>query len=122
MIPGLVIVRKPMETYLCVREADGDRELNADECEKLYDLALSRAGGGLEAKELVKSLRDWQVFIHGHDWDNTSAILLEAADFIQHQAAQLEAVQDELGQAQVRIETDSRIEADLRARLAAAQQ
>ena len=29
----------------------------------------------------------------------------------------LEAVQDELGQAQVRIETDSRIEADLRARL-----
>lgn len=37
MIPGLTIVRKPLETYLCVRGADGDRELTALECELLFN-------------------------------------------------------------------------------------
>ena len=38
-IPGLTIVRNPMETYLIVREEDGDRELTATECEKLFALS-----------------------------------------------------------------------------------
>jgi hypothetical protein len=36
MIPGLMIVRKPLETYLIVREGHGDRELTAAECERLF--------------------------------------------------------------------------------------
>lgn len=34
-IVGLTLVTKPLETYLVVREWDGDRELNPAECEKL---------------------------------------------------------------------------------------
>jgi len=32
-IPGLTVVKKPLETYLIVRETDGDRELTAAECD-----------------------------------------------------------------------------------------
>jgi hypothetical protein len=39
LIPGLTVVKKPFETYLIVRESDGDRELNAAECELLARLA-----------------------------------------------------------------------------------
>jgi len=39
MIPGLTVVKKPFETYLIVREADGDRELTAAECQALFDSA-----------------------------------------------------------------------------------
>jgi hypothetical protein len=42
LIPGLTLVRKPLETYLIVREEDGDRELTATECEKLYALASAQ--------------------------------------------------------------------------------
>lgn len=37
MIPGLTLVRKPLETYLIVREDDGDRELTPLECEQLFN-------------------------------------------------------------------------------------
>lgn len=39
LIPGLTVVKAPWETYLVVREPDGDRELNAAECELLERLA-----------------------------------------------------------------------------------
>jgi hypothetical protein len=39
MIKGLRVVKKPFETYLIVREDDGDRELTAAECEQLERVA-----------------------------------------------------------------------------------
>jgi hypothetical protein len=39
IIPGLMVIKKPLETYLIVRESDGDRELTPVECEKLFAAA-----------------------------------------------------------------------------------
>ena len=39
MIKGLTIVEKPFETYLVVRDVDGDRELTAADCRELMEAA-----------------------------------------------------------------------------------
>lgn len=39
LIPGLTVVKRPLETYLIVRERDGDRELTRAECGLLLKAA-----------------------------------------------------------------------------------
>lgn len=38
MIPGLTLVKKPLETYIIVREEDGDRELTRAEWDRAFSL------------------------------------------------------------------------------------
>lgn len=48
LIKGLKVIKKPSETYLVVRESDGDRELTATECELLEKIANMTRGETLE--------------------------------------------------------------------------
>jgi hypothetical protein len=60
---GLTLVEKPFETYLVIRDADGDRELNGTECRELIKAAARIEALEAALREVIVTMRHAHIFI-----------------------------------------------------------